>query len=140
AAELAFHWERAGDAARAAADLVRAARAALSTFANADAEAYATRALALAQDDATRLAAHLAREEARRRIGDRAGQREDLAAARALARDDDARHDVGVARARPPGEGCVPRLARPVRSGARNARRGAEARRRRRVRRRRDGV
>ncbi|HZO93188.1 MAG TPA: AAA family ATPase [Candidatus Baltobacteraceae bacterium] len=98
AAELAFHWERAGDAARAAADLVRAARAALSTFANADAEAYATRALALAQDDATRLAAHLAREEARRRIGDRAGQREDLAAARALARDDDARHDVDLRR------------------------------------------
>jgi len=98
AAELAFHWERGGEDARAAAEYVRAARAALATFANAEADAYATRALALARDDATRLAALLAREEARRRAGDRAGQRADLDAARALARESDDRNEVDLRR------------------------------------------
>ncbi len=98
AAEIGSHWERGGEDARAAREYVRAGRTALATFANAEGEAYATRALSLAGNDGTRLAALLVREEARRRIGDRAGQRIDLDAARALAPDGEARDDVDLRR------------------------------------------
>jgi predicted ATPase/DNA-binding SARP family transcriptional activator/class 3 adenylate cyclase len=84
---LAHHWERAGQAEKAAAYLRRAGEQAAAQFANAEAVAYLSRALDLTPegDMAERYALLLARERVRDLQGAREAQRQDLAALEALA-------------------------------------------------------
>ena len=80
-AEIARHWSRAGDVGRAAAAYVRAAGAALDSFADAEAEHLTTDGLMLpvTPDEAATL--HERRAQARRRLGEIHGARTDLTAA-----------------------------------------------------------
>lgn len=84
---LAYHWERAGQAEKAAAYLRRAGEQAAAQFANAEAVAYLSRALDLTPegDLAERYALLLARERVRDLQGAREAQRQDLATLEALA-------------------------------------------------------
>jgi len=94
-ATAAEHFERAGDAARAAEFYAQAAEHAASTFANEAALDYTVRALALAAADAhaLRWRLHDVRERTLDLLGRRSAQRDDVGALTALAEalDDDGR-------------------------------------------------
>lgn len=85
---LAYHWEQAGDAARALPALRRAGQLATAQFANLEAIDYFTRALALAPatDLETRYDLITARELCYDTIGPREAQWQDLESLTALAR------------------------------------------------------
>ncbi|MBV9645839.1 MAG: AAA family ATPase [Candidatus Eremiobacteraeota bacterium] len=72
AAELALHYERAGDAASAARHYLTAARRALSVAALAEAGAYIERGLSLTRDQRVRADFLVERDQLSRRIGDHA--------------------------------------------------------------------
>ncbi len=76
--ELARHFERGGEAARAAEYFLISAKRAAEVFAHDDAVVFATRALAATSDKAIRCAALLLRESAARVAGDRERQLADL--------------------------------------------------------------
>jgi predicted ATPase/DNA-binding SARP family transcriptional activator len=78
AASLARHYEASDQPVAAAAAYAEAARGALAVFANDEAIAFATRALALDADAATRFELLLVREAANARRGDRTAQRADV--------------------------------------------------------------
>jgi DNA-binding SARP family transcriptional activator len=95
AAEIARHYERGGDSARAAECYVRAARGATAVFANEEALAHARSAARLCGDDAALLFEALSIAEATNdRLGDRKAQRADLTALDKLARASDDRRQV----------------------------------------------
>jgi tetratricopeptide (TPR) repeat protein len=79
--EAAGHWLGAGDAERAADAYRHAAERALAAFADGEALAHAAAGLGVARSARTRSALHLARAEARARLGEIAGARDDLRAA-----------------------------------------------------------
>ncbi|HTD37374.1 MAG TPA: tetratricopeptide repeat protein, partial [Candidatus Limnocylindrales bacterium] len=79
AAALALHWERGDEPALAAAEYVRAARRALSVYANDEAGAHAERALALGTERRLRFEALLLRERLAAARGERDAQTRDLA-------------------------------------------------------------
>ena len=87
AADLAFHRERGGEAAAAAASYVDAARHAASLYANDDSIRHASKALALAEDADIRARALLERERAYARAGRTEDQANDLDALHALSRE-----------------------------------------------------
>lgn len=89
AADVALHWERGGDGARAATHYLVAAAHAATLFANHEAIAHATKALALARDDRTRSQALLVREQALGKLGEREAQAGDIEALRALSEQND---------------------------------------------------
>ncbi|MBC5805958.1 MAG: hypothetical protein DLM53_07520 [Candidatus Eremiobacter antarcticus] len=90
ASDLALHWERGGDDARAASRYLSAAAQAAALFANDEAIGYATKTLALAVDDRTRSQALLVRELTFGKLGQREAQASDIEALRALSeRNDD---------------------------------------------------
>jgi DNA-binding SARP family transcriptional activator/tetratricopeptide (TPR) repeat protein len=78
AAQIALHFERGGEAERAARYYMRAARRALALFATEETARYLERALTLSTDWPLRADALLLQEEVHRRIGDRDAQRDDL--------------------------------------------------------------
>jgi tetratricopeptide (TPR) repeat protein len=78
ARDIARHYERSGDAGRAAEWYATAGRQAMAVHAYGDAEDLATHALRLTQSDGMRAAALDVREKARERRADRAGQLEDI--------------------------------------------------------------
>jgi DNA-binding SARP family transcriptional activator/tetratricopeptide (TPR) repeat protein len=78
ASQVALHFERGGDAERAARYYLRAANRALAQFATEEAAQYLERALTLGAGWALRADALLLREETDRRKGDRDAQRDDL--------------------------------------------------------------
>ncbi len=84
AADRALHWERGGDGARAATQYLAAAAHAAALFANHEAIAHATKALALANNDQTRSQALLLREQAFGKLGEREAQAADIEVLRAL--------------------------------------------------------
>jgi tetratricopeptide (TPR) repeat protein len=92
---LAHHWEQAGERERAVDYLSRAGEQAAAQFANAEAEAYLSRALCLTVEEemAERYSLLLARERLYDAQGARDVQRQDLAALQELAEslDDDRR-------------------------------------------------
>ena len=87
AAALALHWERGGEPELAAAEYVRAARRALSVYAQEEAAAHAERALALGTAPRLRFDALLLREQIAAARGDRAAQLRDAEALTVLARE-----------------------------------------------------
>jgi DNA-binding SARP family transcriptional activator/tetratricopeptide (TPR) repeat protein len=76
--ELALHFARGGEAERAAAYYLQAARRATAVFAHDDAASAATQALTLGSDSELRRDALFVREDAARATGDRERQRADL--------------------------------------------------------------
>ncbi len=92
--DIAGHYERAGDAERAADWYLTAARLAAAVHAYGDAIDLATRALENALSDRVRIASLDVREKARGRRGDREGQREDIDALQRLANTPRERFDV----------------------------------------------
>ncbi|HMO59076.1 MAG TPA: AAA family ATPase, partial [Roseiflexaceae bacterium] len=82
---LAFHWRQAGDTERELRFAARAARRLAAEYANNEALGYLSRALELVHDPAERYALHWLRMQVYERIGDRAGQRTDLAILETLA-------------------------------------------------------
>ncbi len=83
-AELAEHWLGAGDSARAAEAYAAAAQQALQTFADREAAALADSGLAIRSDPVAQASLWQTRAEARRRLGDMAGARDDLREALAV--------------------------------------------------------
>jgi predicted ATPase len=86
--ELARHYDAAALSEPASRWYARAARDAAALYANDDAVALASRAIALANDPATRIDALLTREEASARLGNREAQAADLDELSRLAGDD----------------------------------------------------
>jgi tetratricopeptide (TPR) repeat protein len=80
AAELAHHWESAGEPRRAVRHHLRVAERALTLFAHEEARERVERAVAYAEEPRTVARALLLREELARRAGDREAQQRDLAA------------------------------------------------------------
>jgi hypothetical protein len=97
AAEAAFHFDRGGEPARAAAFCLRAATHALGACANQTALAQSERGLLLVSDPTLRMGLLFAHEEAARRCADLAAQRRALGELRSssiVANDDEAACDV----------------------------------------------
>jgi DNA-binding SARP family transcriptional activator/tetratricopeptide (TPR) repeat protein len=80
-AELARHWLGAGDLAQAATAYARAAERALDSFADQEAASLATSGLAVAPSPALSASLAECRAQARARLGDIPGARDDLRAA-----------------------------------------------------------
>jgi predicted ATPase/DNA-binding SARP family transcriptional activator len=78
AADLALHYERGQDNARAASWYLVAAQAAERVYAHVEAIKFATRAIDLTIDERQRAAALCARESALSKTGDRSDQRRDI--------------------------------------------------------------
>jgi DNA-binding SARP family transcriptional activator len=87
AAALALHWERGAEPELAAAEYLRAARRALSVYANEEAGAHVERALALGAARELRFDALLLHERIAAARGDRDAQARDAEALTALARE-----------------------------------------------------
>ncbi len=86
--DIALHFERAGDAERAAPWYLTAARQSVAVYAYGDAIELAGRALHVAPSTDLQVSALDLREKARGRRADRDGQREDIDALEKLAADD----------------------------------------------------
>ncbi|HEY0394159.1 MAG TPA: AAA family ATPase [Candidatus Elarobacter sp.] len=89
AAALALHWERGNEPELAAGEYVRAARRALSVYANEEADAHLARALELGTERRLRFDALLLRERVAAARGDRAAQLRDAGELARLAREID---------------------------------------------------
>lgn len=94
AGRLAYHYDEAGDAEKAAGYYALSAQRSFAIFANQEAVASASRGLELASDVDRRRALLGLRERILGRLGDREAQRRDIESLEALARDDDSRMDV----------------------------------------------
>jgi tetratricopeptide (TPR) repeat protein len=82
---LAFHWRQAEDRERELHYATLAARRLAAEYANSEALSYLTRALQLSDDPEEEYALRWSRMQIQERIGNRDGQRDDLAALEALA-------------------------------------------------------
>lgn len=94
AGNLAHHYDKAGEAEKAAAYYFTSAQRSFAIFANQEALASATRGIELSREIEQRRALLGLRERILGRLGDRDAQRADIDALEALAREDDAQTDV----------------------------------------------